>query len=128
MRYRSKLKIVIFCHSSCQINIYCPIDFKLVAKSFVFQFCSQDLSTAQHFLVFILCRVCKRNYLANSGQTMHHHAKIFVETNPRHYSVLLILWVQRTSDISVFRKFDALLYILCSQATLNTIVSMCIIV
>lgn len=35
------------------------------------------------------------------------------------------LWLQRTPDILVFRMFGAILYVLCCQATLDTIVSTC---
>ena len=42
-----------------------------------------------HMLIFnLLCHMCELSYRVKSGQSMHHHAKNFVGTNPRHYSVL----------------------------------------
>ena len=79
-----------------------------------------------HILVFnLLCRVCRQRYSANRGQIMRPRAKMFLDINPIDFIMSSELRVQRTPDTLLLVKFCALLYILGSQATLDTIVSMC---
>ena len=75
-----------------------------------------------HMLVSnLLCRVCERSYRAKSGVITQE----FLWEQTPDIIVSCELWMQRTPDILVFRKFGAILYVLCSQATLDTIVSTC---